>query len=45
MQRYRLLPFDALIAATCQFNGIKSIATFDRDFRRLDILKTIDLNE
>ncbi len=45
MQRYRLLPFDALIAATCLSNGIKSIATFDRDFMRVDTLKVIDLNE
>jgi len=36
---YGLLPNDALIAATCKFYGIKDIATFDNDFKRVDFLK------
>jgi len=32
MRRYKLLPNDALIAATCKHYGIKKIATFDEDF-------------
>ncbi len=45
MQKYRLLPYDALIVSTCISNGIKEIATFDKDFRRVDILNVLDLNE
>jgi len=45
MQRYRLLPCDSLIVSTCISNGIKQIATFDRDFLRVDQLEVIDLNE
>jgi len=32
MRRYKLLPNDALIAATCKHYGIRKIATFDEDF-------------
>ena len=32
MRRYKLLPNDALIAATCRHYGIRKIATFDEDF-------------
>jgi len=45
MQRYRLLPYDALIVSTCISNGIKEIATFDKDFKRVDLLEVLDLNE
>ena len=38
---YGLLPNDALIAATCKQYGIKKIATFDEDFKRLDFLEII----
>jgi len=36
---FRLLPNDALIAATCRFYGIKRIATFDKDFERVKFLE------
>ena len=39
--KYRLLPNDALIAATCKHHGIKKIATFDEDFKRVDFLEII----
>ena len=29
VEKYRLLPNDALIAATCKHHGIRKIATFD----------------
>ncbi|RLF94447.1 ribonuclease VapC [Thermococci archaeon] len=35
---YGLLPNDALIAATCKSYGIRDIATFDNDFKRVDFL-------
>ena len=38
---YRLLPADAVIAATCKANGITKIATFDSDFKRVDFLEVI----
>ena len=41
MIRYKLLPNDALIAATCKHYGINKIATFDLDFERFDFLKVI----
>jgi hypothetical protein len=39
---YGLLPNDALIAAACKHYGIRKIATFDPDFKRLDFLEVID---
>ncbi len=39
--KYRLLPNDALIAATCKHYGIKKIATFDEDFKRVDFLEVV----
>ena len=45
MQKYRLLPCDALIVSTCISNSVKHIATFDRDFLRVDQLNVIDLNK
>jgi len=43
MEKFRLLPNDALIAATCKHYGIRKIATFDEDFRRVDFLEIVDL--
>nr|WP_257640101.1 MULTISPECIES: PIN domain-containing protein [Archaeoglobus] len=40
---FGLLPNDALIAATCKHFGIKKIATFDEDFRRVDFLEVVEL--
>lgn len=39
--KYRLMPNDAIIAATCRHYGIKSIATFDSDFKRVEFLEII----
>ena len=36
---YGLLPNDALIAAACKHHGIRKIATFDPDFKRVDFLE------
>jgi uncharacterized protein len=41
IRHYRLLPADAIIAASCEDNGITRIATFDSDFRRVDFLEVI----
>ncbi|MGB7532158.1 MAG: type II toxin-antitoxin system VapC family toxin [Halobacteriota archaeon] len=41
MEKYRLLPNDALIATTCKQYGITKIATFDSDFERIDFLEVI----
>ncbi len=41
--RYGLLPNDALIAATCRHYGIKKIATFDVDFKRVDFLEVVEI--
>ncbi len=38
---YKLLPNDALIASICRHYGIKKIATFDEDFKRVDFLEII----
>lgn len=35
MTKYRLLPNDALIVATCRAYNINDIATFDEDFKRI----------
>ena len=40
--RYKLLPNDALIAATCKHYEIKRIATLDSDFKRVEFLKVIE---
>ncbi|WP_230972195.1 PIN domain-containing protein [Archaeoglobus neptunius] len=42
IEKYKLLPNDALIAATCKHYGIKKIATFDEDFKRVDFLEVIE---
>ncbi len=39
--KYRLLPNDGLIAATCRHYDINSIVTFDEDFKRVSWLKII----
>jgi predicted nucleic acid-binding protein len=41
--KYALLPNDALIAATCKHYGIKKIATFDEDFKRVDFLEVVEI--
>jgi len=41
--KYKLLPYDALIASTCMSNGITKIATFDKDFNRVDFLKIVEM--
>uniref|UniRef100_A0A7C3UD83 Ribonuclease VapC n=1 Tax=Geoglobus ahangari TaxID=113653 RepID=A0A7C3UD83_9EURY len=43
MERFKLLPNDALIAATCKHYGIKKIATFDEDFKRIDFLEVVEI--
>ncbi|MEM4945846.1 MAG: PIN domain-containing protein [Archaeoglobaceae archaeon] len=37
------MPNDALIAATCKHYGIKKIATFDEDFKKVDFLEILEL--
>ena len=41
MDMYRLLPNDAVIAATCNHYGITNIITFDEDFKRVDFLEIV----
>ena len=41
IEKYKLLPNDALIAATCKYYGISKIATFDEDFQKVDFLKVV----
>lgn len=41
VEKYRLLPNDALIAATCKHYGIRKIATCDSDFDRVDFLEVV----
>ncbi|MHC1568270.1 MAG: PIN domain-containing protein [Candidatus Syntropharchaeia archaeon] len=40
-EKYKLLPSDALIAATCKHHGIKKIVTFDPDFKKVDFLEVV----
>lgn len=42
--KYRLLPYDALIASTCRSNMITKIATFDKDFSRVDFLQVVKID-
>ncbi len=42
MDRYNLMPNDAMIASTCLKHEISKIATFDSDFQRVDWLSVID---
>lgn len=39
----RLMPNDAVIAATCKFYDIKRLATYDDDFNRVDFLEIVKL--
>ena len=39
MTKYKLLPNDALIVATCRAYNIENIATFDEDFKHVPWLK------
>lgn len=41
VEKYDLLPNDAMIVASCLQYGIKKLATFDSDFERLDVVDTI----
>lgn len=41
MNRYKLLPNDALIATTCRHYGVNKIATFDEDFKRVEFLEVV----
>lgn len=43
MKKCKLLPNDAVIAATCKHYGIKRIATFDEDFRRVGFLEIVEV--
>lgn len=43
IKSYGLLPNDALIAATCKHYGVKKIATFDGDFKRVDFLDVVEV--
>jgi len=45
VKEYRLLPNDALIVATCKHHGISKIATFDEDFKRVDFLDVLEIEE
>ena len=45
VKNYGLLPNDALIVATCRYYGIKKIATFDEDFKRVDFLEVVELED
>lgn len=44
MKSYNLLPNDSIIAATCKHYGI-GIATFDKDFKRVDSLENMKVWE
>jgi len=41
MERFKLLPNDALIALTCRHYRVEKIATFDNDFKRVDFLTVL----
>jgi len=41
MTKYKLLPNDALIVATCRAHSIGDIATFDEDFKRIPWLRIV----
>ena len=42
-EKYHLLTNDALIAATCKYYGIKKIASFDDDFKKVDFLEVVEI--
>ena len=39
MEKYHLLPNDALIVATCKYYWIRKLASFDEDFKRVEFLE------
>jgi len=41
MVEYKLLPNDALIAATCRIHDVRAIAAFDEDFKRIPWLRVL----
>ena len=41
MEKYGLLPADALHVATALRIGVEAVATFDEDFRRVEEVKTV----
>ena len=41
LREYKLLPNDAQIALTCRHHNIKTILTFDQDFKRVPWLRVI----
>jgi len=41
MERYGLLPSDALVVATCRRYGVNILITRDEDFKRVDFLRVI----
>jgi len=43
VNKFKLLPNDALIAATCKFYNINKIATFDEDFKKVDFLEIVEI--
>ncbi len=43
VEKFKLLPNDALIAATCKHHGINKIASFDEDFKRVDFLEVLEV--
>ncbi|AKD53725.1 type II toxin-antitoxin system VapC family toxin [Spirosoma radiotolerans] len=43
MEKYNLLPNDALILATCKLNGIEKIASYDADFASACLGEAIQL--
>jgi predicted nucleic acid-binding protein len=43
MEKYNLLPNDALIAATCRAYGIAKVASFDSDLENLDFIEITKL--
>jgi len=42
LSKYSLLTNDALIVSTCKHLGIRRIATFDEDFKRVDFLEIVE---
>ena len=42
IEKYHLLPNDALIVSTCEFYKIDKIATFDDDFKRVKTMKIVE---
>ena len=42
IRKYKLLPSDAVIVASCKHHGITKMATLDSDFRRVDFLDLIE---